>query len=124
MIDHVGLEVSDYESSKRFFQQALAPLEYELLMEFEGSVCGFGRAGKPDFWISTRSGDPQTGIHIAFVSPDRPTVKRFYEAALAAGGKDNGPPGTRPLYHEHYYSAFVHDPDGNNIEAVSHAPAA
>jgi len=124
MIDHVGLEVSDYESSKRFFTQALAPLQYGLLMEFEGSVCGFGRTGKPDFWISTRTGNPQSGIHVAFAAPDRPTVDRFHEAALEAGGQDNGPPGARPLYHEHYYSAFVRDPDGNNIEAVCHTPAA
>ena len=121
MIDHVSLDVRAYEASKRFYQQALAPLEYELLMEYEGSVCGFGGMGKPDFWIGNR-GEPQSGVHVAFVSPDRPTVDRFYEAALAAGGRDNGPPGPRPLYHEHYYSAFVHDPDGNNVEAVCHKP--
>jgi catechol 2,3-dioxygenase-like lactoylglutathione lyase family enzyme len=77
--------------------------------------------GKPDFWIGNR-GEPQSGVHVAFASPDHPTVDRFYEAALAAGGRDNGPPGPRPLYHEHYYSAFVYDPDGNNIEAVCHRP--
>jgi catechol 2,3-dioxygenase-like lactoylglutathione lyase family enzyme len=121
VIDHLGFDVSDYEASKRFYQEALAPLGYELLMEFEGGVAGFGKQGKPDFWIATR-GEPQTGIHVAFVSPDRETVDRFYEAAIAAGGADNGPPEPRPLYHEHYYGAYVLDPDGNNVEACCHAP--
>ena len=121
MIDHLGFDVSDYEASKRFYQEALAPLGYELLMEFEGGVPGFGKQGKPDFWIATR-GEPQTGVHVAFVSSDRETVDRFYEAAIAAGGADNGPPGPRPLYHEHYYGAYVLDPDGNNVEACCHAP--
>jgi catechol 2,3-dioxygenase-like lactoylglutathione lyase family enzyme len=123
VIDHLGFDVRDYEASKRFYQQALAPLGYELLMEFDGGVAGFGREGKPDFWIATR-GEPQTGIHVAFMSSDRETVDRFYEAALAAGGTDNGPPGPRPLYHEHYYGAYVLDPDGNNVEAVCHTPEA
>jgi catechol 2,3-dioxygenase-like lactoylglutathione lyase family enzyme len=90
-------------------------------MEFEGGIAGFGKQGKPDFWIAAR-GEPQTGIHIAIVSADRASVDRFHEAALAAGGTDNGPPGRRPLYHEHYYGAYVLDPDGNNVEAVCHAP--
>jgi catechol 2,3-dioxygenase-like lactoylglutathione lyase family enzyme len=122
MIDHVSLDVRDYAASKRFYEQALAPLEYEVVLEM-GSGCGLGRAGKPDFWVSER-GNPQTGMHVAFVSPDRATVDRFYEAALGAGGTDNGPPGLRPHYHEHYYAAFVHDPDGNNVEAVCHVPEA
>jgi catechol 2,3-dioxygenase-like lactoylglutathione lyase family enzyme len=121
MIDHIGFDVRDYEASKRFYQEALAPLGYELLMEFEGGVAGFGRQGKPDFWIATR-GEAQTGIHVAFVTSDRATVDRFHETALAAGGADNGPPGPRPLYHEHYYGAYVLDPDGNNVEAVCHSP--
>jgi catechol 2,3-dioxygenase-like lactoylglutathione lyase family enzyme len=122
MIDHVGLDVGDYEASKRFYEQALAPLGYELLMEFE-SVAGFGRDGKPEFWIATR-GPAQSGVHVAFVSADRAAVDRFHEAALAAGGTDNGAPGPRPLYHENYYGAYVLDPDGNNVEAVRHGPGA
>jgi len=121
MIDHVSLDVRDYEASKRFYAQALAPLGYELLMEYGGHLCGFGHEGKPDFWIGDRE-EPQSGVHVAFASPDRTTVDRFYEAALAAGGNDNGPPGLRPHYHERYYGAFVLDPDGNNVEAVCHAP--
>jgi catechol 2,3-dioxygenase-like lactoylglutathione lyase family enzyme len=75
--------------------------------------------GKPDFWI--REAEPvRPPVHVAFASPDRETVDAFYEAAMAAGGRDNGPPGLRPDYHPNYYGAFVFDPDGNNIEAVCH----
>ena len=66
--------------------------------------------------------DPVGSAHVAFKCDDRATVDAFYEAALAAGGADNGPPGLRPHYHEHYYGAFVLDADGNNIEAVCHKP--
>jgi len=118
-LDHLGLHVSDLARSKAFYAEALGPLGYEVIMEFEG-VAGFGAKGKPDFWIS--EGDAQTGLHVAFASPDRETVDAFHVAALAAGGKDNGEPGLRPHYHEHYYGAFVHDPDGNNVEAVCHLP--
>jgi catechol 2,3-dioxygenase-like lactoylglutathione lyase family enzyme len=121
MIDHVGLEVRDYAESKRFYTAALAPLGYEPLMEPAPNACGFGRRGKPDFWIATRD-EPQRGVHVAFVTDDRRTVDRFHEAALAAGGRDNGAPGPRPHYHESYYSAYVLDPDDNNIEVVCHAP--
>ena len=87
MIDHLGFDVSDYEASKRFYQEALPPLGYELLVEFEGGVAGFGKQGKPDLWIATR-GEPQSGVHGGFVSSDRETVDRFYEAAIAAGGAE------------------------------------
>lgn len=122
MYDHVGLNVKDYEASKRFYDKALEVFGYGVVMEFPGA-CGFGPPGKPEFWIVQR--EPfGTGTHVAFASADRETVDAFYEEALAAGGKDNGAPGLRPDYHEHYYGAFVHDPDGNNIEAVCHrAPA-
>lgn len=117
MIDHIGLSVSDYASSKRFFESALAPLGYSLVMEFGGSAAGFGADGKPDFWISQ---GPTAPVHVAVLSPDRATVDAFHRAALAAGGRDNGAPGLRPEYHPNYYGAFVYDPDGNNIEAVCH----
>jgi catechol 2,3-dioxygenase-like lactoylglutathione lyase family enzyme len=121
MIDHIGLRVSDLEKSKAFYQKALQPLGYELLMEFEG-VAGFGREGKPDFWLSV--GKPAAEpVHVAFRSPDRATVAAFHAAGLAAGGRDNGAPGLRPHYHEHYYGAFEFDPDGTNVEAVCHKPA-
>ena len=121
MLDHVGVPVSDFERSKRFYAQALSPLGYEVIMEPSASAAGFGRWGKPDFWIA--QGDPSQAFHIAFAADDRATVDAFYEAAMEAGGRDNGGPGLRPHYHASYYAAFVLDPDGNNIEAVCHKPA-
>ena len=128
MIDHTGIDVSDAARSRRFYEEALAPLGYEVMMEvpkeFTGGhvVLGFGVPPKPDFWL--HEGSPQTPrVHIAFRADNRAQVEAFYRAALAAGGKDNGPPGERPHYHQDYYGAFVLDPDGHNIEAVCHAPA-
>jgi catechol 2,3-dioxygenase-like lactoylglutathione lyase family enzyme len=118
MLDHIGLQVSDYPRSKHFYQQTLQPLGYELVMEF-GSSGGFGRDGKPDFWIS-QGVATKPPVHIAFASPDRPTVDAFHRAAMHAGAIDNGAPGLRPDYHPNYYGAFVLDPDGNNVEAVCH----
>ena len=128
MIDHTGVGVSDYERSKRFYTDALAPIGYTMLMEvpkeFTGGVgvAGFGEAPKPDFWI--HGGEPnKPPIHVAFRVDSRALVDAFYKAAIEAGGTDNGPPGLRPHYHQHYYGAFVRDPDGHNIEAVCHLPA-
>jgi catechol 2,3-dioxygenase-like lactoylglutathione lyase family enzyme len=128
MLDHVGFCVSNFEASLAFYAKALAPLGFKPMMEVTPEMTGtnarhmgFG-AGKPDFWISI--GKPaQSGIHVAFAAKDRAAVDAFYKAALAAGGTDNGPPGLRPHYHQHYYGAFVRDPDGNNIEAVCHTLA-
>jgi catechol 2,3-dioxygenase-like lactoylglutathione lyase family enzyme len=120
MLDHIALTVSGYEHSKRFYQSALAPLGYVLIMEHDISGSGFGRDGKPDFWI--QSGDPSGPIHVAFSAADRTTVDQFHGAAVAAGAKNNGAPGPRPEYHPTYYGAFVVDPDGNNVEAVCHRP--
>jgi catechol 2,3-dioxygenase-like lactoylglutathione lyase family enzyme len=116
-IDHVILNVSDFDRSKVFYERALAPLGLGVVMEL-GRGAGFGRDGKPEFWIAER-GEP-TAAHVAFAAADRETVDAFYTAATAAGGEDNGPPGLRPHYHENYYGAFVIDPDGNNVEAVCH----
>ena len=127
MIDHTGLVVSDFERSKAFYRQALAPIGYQLLLEFPAAVtghtdvAGFGEPPKPDFWIS-RGTPNQPPLHIAFRVSTRAEVDAFHRAALAAGGSDNGAPGLRPHYHPDYYGAFVHDPDGHNIEAVCHAP--
>jgi catechol 2,3-dioxygenase-like lactoylglutathione lyase family enzyme len=127
MIDHTGFDVSDAAQSRRFYEEALAPLGYKVLIEvpieFTGgaAVLGFGVAPKADFWL--HQGNPQTPrVHIAFHADSRAKVDAFYRAALAAGGKDNGPPGLRPQYHKDYYGAFVLDPDGHNIEACCHAP--
>jgi catechol 2,3-dioxygenase-like lactoylglutathione lyase family enzyme len=125
MIDHTGLQVSDPAKSRRFYDEALAALGYRVLLEvpkeFTGGkvVLGYGVAPKPDFWLE--QGTPnQPRIHVAFRAESRAQVDAFYAAALAAGGRDNGPPGPRPHYHEGYYGAFVLDPDGHNIEAVCH----
>lgn len=121
MLDHIGLVVSDLERSKEFFRKALAPLGHELLMEFPGAA-GFGSQGKPFFWIGTRE-RPGGPVHVAFHCKERALVDRFHAAALEAGGRDNGKPGIREIYHPSYYGAFVLDPDGNNIEAVCHEAA-
>lgn len=120
IIDHLGIAVSDYTISKQFYTQCLAPLEIQLVMEAHGWA-GFGAEGKPEFWFGPAE-KTQTPMHIAFSATSRAAVDRFYQAALAAGGVDNGAPGLRPEYHPHYYGAFVFDPDGHNIEAVCHKP--
>ncbi len=124
MIYHFGLSVADYEKSRAFYDKALAPLGYRKLAEFpipQGMIAGYG-ADKPDFWLS--SGGRCTGnLHFAFAAKSRAEVDAFYAAALEAGGRDNGAPGIREIYHPNYYGAFVFDPDGHNIEAVCHAPA-
>jgi catechol 2,3-dioxygenase-like lactoylglutathione lyase family enzyme len=127
MLDHIGLAVSDFARARGFYDQALEPLGIALVMsvgaEETGGAkhAGYGSQGKPYFWIGT--GGPPTGhVHVAFAAPDRKTVDAFYAAAMAAGGRDNGPPGVRAQYHPNYYGAFVLDPDGHNIEAVCHAP--
>ena len=122
MIDHVGVNVSDYERSREFYVKALEPLGYSLLMEPVEGHGGFGREGKPDFWISGMREPATENIHVALAAPDRATVDAFHAAALEAGGADNGEPGLREQYHPTYYGAFVRDPDGNNIEVVCHKP--
>ena len=127
MIDHLGFPVSDYARSKAFYARALAPLGYTLIMEVQqneqdAKAAGFGANGKPDFWIGGEGG-LNHAVHIAITANDRAAVDAFYKAAMAAGAKDNGPPGIRAHYHPNYYAAFVLDPDGHNIEAVCHAPA-
>jgi len=120
VIDHTGLTVADVASSKAFYRAALGPLGYVLTMEWE-QYAGFGVPPKPDFWIG--QGKPNVPpIHVAFRAQKRKEVDAFHKAAMAAGGRDNGPPGLRPHYHENYYGAFVLDPDGHNIEVVCHTP--
>lgn len=125
MIDHTGIIVSDIKTSKAFYEKALAPIGYALILELPASVtghadvAGFGEPPKPDFWIS--GGTPnKPPIHIAFRVASRAKVDAFYKAAMEAGATDNGLPGLRPHYHPNYYGAFVLDPDGHNIEAVCH----
>ena len=118
IIDHIGLAVSDHAQSKDFYSKVLAPLGVGEVMEFEG-WSGFGKDDKPEFWFGVGRGVQQP-THIAFAADSRKEVDGFYEAAIAAGGKDNGAPGIRENYHPNYYAAFVFDPDGHNIEVVCH----
>jgi len=125
MIDHTGLTMSDPAKSRAFYDAALAPLGYKMMMEIPKEhtggkvVLGYGVPPKPDFWLA--EGTPNSPrIHIAFRAENHAQVDAFYKAAIAAGGKDNGSPGPRPHYHEKYYGAFVLDPDGHNVEAVCH----
>ncbi len=114
LFDHIHLRVGDLEASRRFYVGALAAL-------------GLGLTGEGDGWFSadelfvSDDGRPTAGLHVAFQAADREAVDRFYEAALAAGGSDNGAPGERS-YHPGYYAAYVLDPDGTNVEAVHHGP--
>jgi len=126
-LDHIGINVSDFERAKAFYTSALAPLGITLIMEF-GKAAGFGRDGKPELWIGegkTSFQSPEqirliTPVHVCVKAKSRGDVDAFHRAAVAAGGKDFGPPGLRPEYHPGYYGAFVLDPDGHNIEAVNH----
>jgi catechol 2,3-dioxygenase-like lactoylglutathione lyase family enzyme len=118
MIDHVSVRVQDFSRAVDFYKAALAPLGYGLLMEFPGAA-GLGKDGKPDLWLM-QTDQPLNPTHLA-LSSERAVVDAFHQAALAAGGTDNGAPGVRADYHPHYYAAFVRDPEGNNIEVVCHA---
>lgn len=119
MLDHISLRVQDFPRALAFYKAALAPIGYEVAMEFPGYV-GLGERGQPDLWI-TVTDMTVLPTHIAFRT-DRPRVDAFHAAALAAGGADNGAPGLRADYHPHYYAAYVTDPEGNNIEVVCHDP--
>ncbi|HVY52439.1 MAG TPA: VOC family protein [Devosia sp.] len=117
-VDHIGLNVSDYDKAKAFYIAALKPLGLTVKQDY-GTVIGMG-ADFPYLWIS--GGDPGH-VHLAFRADTRKQVDDFYAAAIKAGAKDNGKPGVRTEYSENYYAAFVLDADGHNIEAVSYAPA-
>lgn len=122
VVDHVGFTVADYERSKAFYERALAPLGLTLLMEFSGAAAGFGRSGRPSFFLEAHGQPVQGRLHIALRAESRDQVNAFYAAAIEAGGTDNGAPGVRAIYHPDYYGGYVLDPDGNNIEAVCHQP--
>ena len=120
MIHHTSISVSDYEKSKQFYARMLAPLGYVLGIDMpEYKVAGFAHNGAHDFWI----GQNTVGHgHTAFAAIDKASVEAFHKEGLEAGGTDNGAPGYRKEYTPGYYAAFVHDLDGNNIEAVWHDP--
>jgi catechol 2,3-dioxygenase-like lactoylglutathione lyase family enzyme len=130
MIDHLSTYATDYPATRRFYEAALGALGHVLQNESVATwnadwpaqrMCAFGPPRKPVFWVIEVKA-PATPRHLAFTAADRTVVDSFHRAALAAGGRDNGAPGLRPQYHRNYYGAFVLDPDGNNVEAVCHAP--
>ena len=119
MLDHIGMQCADLAASAAFYDAVLAPLGFRRLMDFEVAI-GYG-ADKPDFWIGVfNSGDGFRESHIAFQATDSAAVDAFFAAAVAHGAEVLHEPRMHPEYHEHYYGAFVRDPDGNNVEAVSH----
>ena len=131
VIDHVGIRVSDLPASRRMYEAALGELGFTVLSEgeFEGDAYVlFGRGDRDDFCLHTVGAKPgrdrvTTGAHIAFRAKDAAAVDRWHDAAVQHGATDIGPPGLRPEYTGHYYAAFAHDPDGNNVEAVFNTPS-
>jgi catechol 2,3-dioxygenase-like lactoylglutathione lyase family enzyme len=122
MLDHLAIQCADVAASAAFYDAVLAPLGGRRVMDFE-TVIGFGIGGKPDFWIGPHAtGNGFRESHIAFAAGDRASVRAFFEAAVGAGAAVLHEPRLWPEYHPNYYGAFVRDPDGNNVEAVSHLP--
>ncbi len=129
MIDHVSHYAHDFAAAKQFFDAALGALGYTVQMELVSSwdpefptrrMAGYGDK-RPVFWL-LESKEPRSPQHIAFKAASREAVQAFYDAGLAHGGRDNGAPGPRPHYHASYYGGFLFDPEGNNVEAVTHVP--
>ncbi len=123
MIDHLTFGVTDFDRSTAFYDATLAPLGLTRLVNFSDdgvSVAAYG-FDQPFLWLAGER--PVSGLmHFALTAKTRADVDAFHAAAIEAGGTDNGAPGLRPQYHPDYYAAFIHDPDGHNIEAVCHAP--
>jgi catechol 2,3-dioxygenase-like lactoylglutathione lyase family enzyme len=122
MLDHVSIQSADLDASGAFYDAVLAPLGCQRIVEFDEAI-GYGTPPRPDFWVGRQTtGDGFRESHFAFLAVDRATVDAFFAAARAAGAELLHPPRVWPEYHPHYYGAFVRDPDGNNVEAVSHTP--
>ena len=122
MLDHLSIQCDDYAASLVFYDAVLDPLGGGRIMDF-GTYCGYGRDGKPDFWISGHAtGGEGRESHIAFAAANRGEVRAFFDAAVAAGAEVLHEPREWPEYHPNYYGAFLRDPDGNNVEAVCHFP--
>lgn len=123
MIDHLGIQCADVGATARFYDAVLAPLGATRLMDF-GEVIGYGRDGKPDFWLSPLTApDVAWEAHVAFAAADRAAVRAFFDAAVTAGAEVLHEPREWPEYHPGYYGAFVLDPDGHNVEVVNHNEA-
>jgi catechol 2,3-dioxygenase-like lactoylglutathione lyase family enzyme len=123
VIDHLGINCADWDKSKAFYDKVLGVLGYTRQMDFQVAI-GYGRDGKPDFWIADMSAGDATGPnrenHVAFQAADADAVTAFYEAAVETGAESLHAPRLWPEYHPGYFGAFVRDPDGNNVEAVFH----
>jgi catechol 2,3-dioxygenase-like lactoylglutathione lyase family enzyme len=126
MIDHISVAVRDLKAAEQFYAALLAPLGMTKQRDWPDAAVGYGKI-YPEFWINRRDGmapvAPDSGVHIALRARSREAVDAFHAAALAAGGRSDGAPGLRPAYSPRYYGAFVRDPDGNRIEAVTFLPA-
>ncbi len=122
MIDHVSIAVRDLKKAEAFYAALLKPLGMTKLREWPDAAVGYGKK-YPDFWINRREAMDRvaddSGVHICLRAPDSAAVDAFHAAALKAGGTSDGPPGLRTKYHLSYYAAFIRDPDGNRIEAVT-----
>lgn len=122
ILDHVGFQCHDLAASAEFYDTVLAPLGAARVLDYEVAI-GYGRPGVPDFWISAfDSGEGFRESHICFEAADRASVRAFFDAAVGHGAEVLHEPRVWPEYHEHYYGAFVRDPDGNNVEACCHLP--
>lgn len=123
MIDHFGINCSDWAKSRDFYDKVLGVLGYTRILDM-GPAIGYGSDSKPSFWIADASigdaGGPNREVHIAFAANGPEAVQAFFHAALALGAEPLHEPRLWPEYHENYYGAFVRDPDGNNVEAVFH----
>ena len=123
VLDHLSIQCADVAVSAAFYDSVLAPLGGQRVMDF-GEVIGYGVPPMPDFWLGPlTTGEGFRESHIAFTAPDRAAVEAFFAAATAAGAEVLHEPRVWPEYHPNYFAAFVRDPDGNNVEAVCHAPA-
>jgi catechol 2,3-dioxygenase-like lactoylglutathione lyase family enzyme len=126
MIDHISIAVRDIKASERFYTALLAPLGLTKLREWPDASVGYGKQ-YPEFWINRRAGmaavAADSGVHICLRAPSTAAVDAFYAAALAGGGASDGAPGLRHEYNDRYYAAFIRDPDGNRVEAVTFVAA-
>ena len=121
MLDHLGIQCADVAAAAAFYDTVFVPLGFRRVMDF-GEYIGYGADQKPDFWLGPNTGNGFRESHIAFDAPDRAAVRAFFDAAVKTGAEVLHEPRVWPEYHPDYYGAFVRDPDGNNVEAVCHAP--
>jgi catechol 2,3-dioxygenase-like lactoylglutathione lyase family enzyme len=127
LIDHISIAVRDLKLGEAFYAALLKPLGMAKLREWPNAAIGFGKK-YPEFWINCRNAmtsvADDSGVHICLRAPDSAAVDAFHAAALKAGGTSDGAPGLREQYHSSYYAAFIRDPDGNRVEAVTFLPDA